>query len=164
MKLLIIGNAGCGKTFLAKKIAKQLRIPVFHIDDIWFKPGGYGPEFERTAQERKQIIKNILGKKNYIIEGASGITAKDFAKHVSHLVMVAYDKNVCIESIKTRKLPKGQTSTPKQTAFLVAMAKKYYDPKNDGSISLNTHLDIFDDFCGSKYYITDRDDANRFRI
>lgn len=164
MKLLIIGNAGCGKTYLAHKLGKQLKIPVFHIDDIWFKPGGYGPEHERTAQERKKIMKSIMAKKNYIIEGASGISAREFAKHVSHLVMIAYDKKVCIESIKTRKLPKGQVSTPEQTAFLVKMAKKYYDPKNEGSISFNTHTEIFDDFCGSKYYITDRDDANRFRI
>jgi adenylate kinase family enzyme len=46
MKLLIIGNAGCGKTYLAKKILSQKNIPIFHIDNIWFKPGGYGTEFE----------------------------------------------------------------------------------------------------------------------
>lgn len=164
MKLLIIGNAGCGKTYLAKKISKVRKMPVFHIDDIWFKPGGYSKEFERTAQERKQIIKKIMSKKNYIIEGASGITAKQFAKKATHMIMIAYDKNVCINSIKTRKLPKGQKSTPAQTAFLVQMAKIYYDPRNTSSISFKTHRKIFDSFNGSKFYIVNRYDANRIRI
>jgi adenylate kinase family enzyme len=59
MKLLIIGNAGCGKTYLAKKISSLKKIPIFHIDNIWFKPGGYSKEFERTSLQRKKIIKDI---------------------------------------------------------------------------------------------------------
>lgn len=64
MKILIIGNAGCGKTFLAKKIEKNKKIPLFHLDKIWFKPGGYTKDFERTVKERNIIIENIYKKKN----------------------------------------------------------------------------------------------------
>jgi adenylate kinase family enzyme len=63
MKLLIIGNAGCGKTYLSKKLAKQQKIPIYHIDHIWFKPGGYSAEFERTPAERKTMITKIMAQK-----------------------------------------------------------------------------------------------------
>jgi adenylate kinase family enzyme len=164
MKLLIIGNAGCGKTYLAKKLAKQKKIPIYHIDHLWFKPGGYSIEFERTPTERKNMIKKIMAQKNYIIEGASGITAKQFAKVATHLMFIGYPVKVCINSIKTRKLDKGQKSSPEQTAWLVNFAKEYYSPKNKGSVSLYTHKEIFDEFSGSKYFIATREDANKLQI
>jgi adenylate kinase family enzyme len=164
MQLLIIGNAGCGKTYLAKKLAKKLKIPIYHIDNLWFRPGGYSEAHERTAKERKTMIKNIMKKKSYIIEGASGITAKQFAKVVSHLIFIAYSKKVCVDSITTRKLAKGQKSTPAQTAWLVNFAKNYYSKTNKGSVSLSMHKGIFDKFQKSKYYISSRNDANRLII
>ena len=62
------------------------------------------------------MIKKIMAKKDYIIEGASGITAKQFAKVATHLMFVGYPMKVCVESIKTRKLDKGQKSSAAQTA------------------------------------------------
>ena len=164
MKLLIIGNAGCGTTYLAKKISKSKKIPLFHIDDIWFKPGGYGKEFERTTQERSKIIKSIMSRSRYIIEGASGITAKQFAPKATHLIWILYPKKVCVESIKTRKLPPGQKCTNEQTQFLVKMSQHYYNKTNNSSISINTHKKIFDNFRGSRYCLTCRYDANNLKI
>ena len=39
MIILIIGNSGCGKTYLSKNIAKIKKIPLFHTDEIWYKSG-----------------------------------------------------------------------------------------------------------------------------
>ena len=53
MKLLIIGNAGCGKTYLSKKLAKKRKIPIYHIDHLWFKPGG-------IRSNSKELRKNAI--------------------------------------------------------------------------------------------------------
>lgn len=57
MNILIIGNAGCGKSCLGKRLSKDLNIPLFCIDFIWFKPGGYSKDHERNAKERNAVTK-----------------------------------------------------------------------------------------------------------
>ena len=85
MKLLIIGNAGCGKTYLSKKFKETKKLPLFHLDNIWFKPGGYSKEFERTIKERNSIIENIKSKQNYILEGSSFILAQKNLLKILHI-------------------------------------------------------------------------------
>jgi adenylate kinase family enzyme len=164
MIILIIGNAGCGKSYLGKKLAKNLKIPMFGIDSIWFKPGGYSKDHERTTAERTSFTKNIMSNKSYIIEGASGITAKKFAQFATHLIFVKYPKLVCLKSIRTRKLPSGQVSSKAQTDWLYNFAKAYYEKNNKGSCSLITHQSIVDKFTHSTYILTTREDANRLAI
>ncbi|MCB0319265.1 MAG: AAA family ATPase, partial [Bdellovibrionales bacterium] len=38
-RVLIIGNAGSGKTTLAKKLSLQLKIPLVSLDSLFWKPG-----------------------------------------------------------------------------------------------------------------------------
>ena len=164
MIILIIGNAGCGKSYLGKRLSKDLNIPLFCIDFIWFKPGGYSKDHERNAKERNAVTKKIMSNKSYIIEGASGITAKKFAKIASHLVFIKYPKTVCLKSIRSRKLRSGQISSKAETDWLYNFAKEYYEKKNTGSCSLVTHLSIVDKFTKSIYILTNRDDANRLSL
>jgi adenylate kinase family enzyme len=164
MKVLIIGNAGCGKTYLGKKLAKKLNIPLYHIDLIWFKPGGYSKEYERSSKERVDIIKKIMSFKSYIIEGASSITARQFAKVCTHLIFIKYPKSVCLKSIKTRKLASGQVSSKAQTDWLYNFAKAYYSKTNKSSVSLTAHTEIVNNFIHSIYILTTREDANQLSI
>lgn len=164
MIILIIGNAGCGKSYLGNKLSKDLNIPIFSIDNIWFKPGGYSKDHERTAKERGAVTKKIMANKSYIIEGASGETAKKFARIATHLIFIKYPKTVCLKSIRSRKLPSGQVSSKSQTDWLYNFAKAYYEKKNTGSCSLYTHEDIVKNFKKSMYILTTREDANSLAI
>jgi adenylate kinase family enzyme len=86
-------------------------------------------DHERNAKERNAVTKKIMSNKSYIIEGASGITAKKFAKIASHLVFIKYPKTVCLKSIRSRKLPSGQISSKAETDWLYNFAKEYYEKK-----------------------------------
>ena len=48
-KLVVIGNTGAGKSWLSRHISRMLKIPVFHLDQIYWKPGSFtekqSPEF-----------------------------------------------------------------------------------------------------------------------
>jgi hypothetical protein len=117
------------KLILVKNYQKNL---IFHIDLIWFKPGGYSKDHQRTASDRESVTKDIMLNKSYIIEGASGITSKKFAKVATHLVFIKYPKDVCLNSIRHRHLDKGQNSSKAETDWLYNFAKTYYSKTNKG--------------------------------
>ena len=68
MKIHIVGGPGSGKSFLAKKLSRELGIPHYDLDDIqWASEGGYGTK--RDITERDALLRQILQKDQWIIEG-----------------------------------------------------------------------------------------------
>lgn len=67
MKIHITGNAGAGKTTLARRLAQQLNCPCFHLDRIVWQP-----HWMKTPEaERAVAIAEIVSGKHWIIEGVS---------------------------------------------------------------------------------------------
>ena len=68
MKIHIIGGPGSGKSFLAKKLSRELGIPHYDLDDIqWANESGYGKK--RDTGERDALLEQILQRDDWIIEG-----------------------------------------------------------------------------------------------
>ena len=65
MKILISGNAGAGKSSLAKRIAKAHNLPLYGLDKIVWKKDWQ----RRPKEERDKLIKEILVKKSWVLEG-----------------------------------------------------------------------------------------------
>tara|TARA_B100000586_G_C20006523_1_gene382759 strand:+ start:173 stop:703 length:531 start_codon:yes stop_codon:yes gene_type:complete len=160
MIILIIGNSGCGKTYLSKNIAKIKKIPLFHMDQIKYKPEGYTPEFERTKEQINQIVKNIMKNKSYVIEGASIALGRIFVKEATHLILINYQWEVCKASIFTRNLDCGRPSPIEERNSLLKWAEKYYERTEKNIASFKNHKKLFDDFKKTKYRLDSREEAN----
>lgn len=70
-KIVISGNCGSGKTTLAKMLSKELNVPIFHLDKMYWKPGWKKCSKEEFQQKHSSVLKND----SWIIEGpyASGL-------------------------------------------------------------------------------------------
>jgi adenylate kinase family enzyme len=65
MKIAIIGSPGSGKSTLALKLHKILHIPLFHIDQYFWKPHWQKP----AREEFKKIHDKLCDAPEWIIEG-----------------------------------------------------------------------------------------------
>ena len=64
-KVLVIGNCGSGKTTLAVKLSEKLRLPLVHLDRLWW----YGSWQQRTREEFDLLLDAELQKEKWIIDG-----------------------------------------------------------------------------------------------
>ena len=69
MRIHITGNAGAGKTTLARQLGIKLDIPVYHLDAIvWESNWG------KTNPEKRNLdITALVEKQNWLIEGVSAV-------------------------------------------------------------------------------------------
>lgn len=65
MKIAIIGSAGSGKSTLARRIGEKLKLPVFHMDTLFWKPGWEAVSTEELTENHDQILKNP----SWVIDG-----------------------------------------------------------------------------------------------
>ncbi len=66
-KILIVGGIGSGKTTLANKISKMLKIKNYELDNIVYKRRDIYEKYKPKIRDRK--IKSILKRKKWILEG-----------------------------------------------------------------------------------------------
>lgn len=64
-KIAIIGSGGSGKTTLALTLGKELGLPVYHLDKLYWKPG-----WTKTPNNQwASIQKELCEKESWIIDG-----------------------------------------------------------------------------------------------
>lgn len=67
MKVAIIGNAGSGKSTLGLKLHEILGIPLYHLDQYFWKPNWQEPD----PDEFEKIHNYLCDKSEWIIEGVA---------------------------------------------------------------------------------------------
>ncbi len=61
MKIAIIGNPGSGKSTLAAKLHEITGIPVYHLDQYYWKPGWVRPEREEFIKIHNELCDQEAG-------------------------------------------------------------------------------------------------------
>ncbi|HMS33966.1 MAG TPA: hypothetical protein PKC91_07760 [Ignavibacteria bacterium] len=97
-RILVIGNSGSGKSTFSKFLGENLNIPVTHLDKIFWKPGWE----TRNREEFDSIIKEIILKDNWIIDGNYTRTLGLRASRAELIYFFDYPVNFCVYRIYKR--------------------------------------------------------------
>lgn len=103
MRIHVTGNAGAGKTTLAKTIATHFDLPAFGLDQVVWKPG-----WKKTPpDERDRLELALIDKPDWVIEGVSNLIRRAadvtiFLDVPRHRCMVRAMKRTVSYLFKTR--------------------------------------------------------------
>ena len=106
-KIMVIGCPGSGKSTISKKLCDITGLPVFHLDNIWWKPD----KSHISREEFDQKLDEILLTDRWIIDGDYSRTYETRFKACDTVIFLDYSTDECMNGIKER-VGKARTDTP----------------------------------------------------
>lgn len=162
MRMIIVGNSGSGKTWLAKKLAKDDECQVIHLDNIFWEPGGFNKK--RQPEVVAKMIAESRNGESWIAEGVFGELAEKFIKRAQCFVWLDIDWPTCRNRLLKRGSESnrhmGREASEEGLRELLEWASLYY--KRDNARSYKGHKKLINDFHGEKIYLNSEPDAVNF--
>lgn len=158
MKLVILGNSGSGKTWLATKIALARATPIIHFDELYWAPGGFSKK--REASEISGLIGSSLQAPEWIAEGVFGDLAEAYLGDADTLIWLDIDWPTCQRRLEKRGTEsKTHMNRPQSVADFDKLIKwaADYSLRTDKR-SFQGHQTIFERFPRARYRL--RSDAD----
>ena len=106
-KIIVIGCPGSGKSTLSKELRDVTGLPLFHLDNIWWKPD----KSYISRVEFDQKLNEILLTDRWIIDGNYNRTYEMRFQACDTVIFLDYPVNVCMNGIKER-IGRSRTDTP----------------------------------------------------
>jgi adenylate kinase family enzyme len=98
-KVIIIGCSGSGKSYFARKLRDKTGLPLYHLDNIWWRSDG--TNIERV--EFDSILGELLGRDEWIIDGNYKRTMERRMDACDTVFFFDLPTEVCLEGIRERK-------------------------------------------------------------
>lgn len=161
-RIIIIGNSGSGKTYLAEQLSTRFTIPVIHLDSLYWEPGGFS--LKRPKEVVSIEIKTLKTGEDWIVEGVFGELALQFAENAQHLIWLDMDWGNCKNNLLARGSESGQQLAPQKAdqhfRELLEWAANYWTREDLRSHS--GHKSIFADFDHWKIKLASKNEVDDF--
>jgi adenylate kinase family enzyme len=98
-KVIIIGCPGSGKSTFAKALQKAAGLPLYHLDQLYWKK-------DRTTVEKNvflQRLEQLLEQDRWIIDGNYASTMELRMKECDTVIFLDYPLEVCLQGIRERR-------------------------------------------------------------
>jgi len=99
-KIMIIGCCGSGKTTLARKMAEKLRLPLVHLDVLYWRDGWTNV----SREEFDRLLAEELEKPCWIMDGNFGRTIPARLEKCDTVIWLDYNRWVCLTGVIGRVL------------------------------------------------------------
>src|SRR5689334_6552300 len=98
LRIAIIGCAGAGKTTLALQLQKQLQIPLYHLDQYYWKPGWQRPEWHEFSMAHDALC----DQESWIIDGIYTSALPYRFERATHIIFLDVPRYKCLWRIFKR--------------------------------------------------------------
>ena len=100
-RILILGNNGSGKSYLAKQIAKITNLPLIHLDSQFWRPNWKMPSQEEWFQKMTEFVSDD----KWIIEGicTHGDTMDIRFQRADLIIFLDINRFVCLAGVVKRQ-------------------------------------------------------------
>ena len=151
MRILIFGNAGSGKTTLARRLGVQHRLAVLDLDNVVWSPAAAGV-FRPDSDIIEALAEFVRANSSWIVEGCYGKWMNHLLPQCTEIIFCNPPEEVCLANCRARPWEPNKFKTKKeQDAWLPALldwVRAYYT--RDDDLSLSAHRRLFDLFDGAK--------------
>lgn len=96
--VMVIGSSGSGKSTLAKQLGEITKLPIVHIDKIYWKPGWD----LRPAEETMEMVRAEANKNQWIFDGNNTGTFKYRISRADTLIFLDFPTYLCIYRVICR--------------------------------------------------------------
>lgn len=155
-RVVIIGNSGSGKTYLAQRMADCLDLNVIHLDELFWEPGGFDQKRPEVLVDVE--IANFALSQFWIVEGVFGELAREFFQYAEILIWLDMDWATCMAGLRARHAEnsKGSSRVETEESFrkLLKWASEYW--QRLGPRSYKGHQQLFSEFRGRKIRLASR--------
>ncbi|NTH64450.1 AAA family ATPase [Agrobacterium rhizogenes] len=155
-RIFIMGNGGSGKTWLALELARKLKLPAVHLDDLHWMPNFGG---ERPREERNRLVAEAAAVDHWIMEGIYGTIIKQVLPRVMTLVWLDVPDDECVANIRLRGVTGG--GTLEQFDELLEYTGGYRIRKNHMN-SFVAHREFFEEHPSRKIKLYNRSEIAAF--
>lgn len=149
MKVILLGNAGAGKSTMARRLMHGRSIPRLSLDEIAWAEGTERRPLEESVQA---LLKFIDDNEHWIIEGCYSDLVEVALPFCDELRFLNPGVEVCVEHCLKRPWEPEKFPTEKEQeemlANLVAWVREY-ETRND-EYGLQRHRLLFERFQGKK--------------
>ncbi|MBQ4090775.1 MAG: adenylate kinase [Clostridia bacterium] len=98
-KVIVIGCAGSGKSVFSRSFAKLTHLPLYHLDNIWWREDGTNV----TRDEFDRALAEILARDEWIIDGNYQRTMEWRMNECDTVIFFDLSADECIDGIRSRK-------------------------------------------------------------
>jgi adenylate kinase family enzyme len=97
-RVLVIGSSGSGKSTLSTSLGSLLRLPVIHLDSLYWSAGWVEPDKAQWAE----TVRNVVAQKAWILDGNYSGTLAERVEACDTVVFLDVPRLVCLWRVFAR--------------------------------------------------------------